>query len=756
MNILKKIFSFIIILSIVFSLMLFTGCDDAEYDVVLEVSKSSVFADGKDRVELTAVVKTKGGRVIKTDDVEFYQDRTNSDRELKLPLLIPFSEFRTTESGRHELYAKYKNSESKRVLIRTGDSPSREVKITTNKYNIKSTGSARLEINVHDMKGKIVNEEAEIFETMRPESSNAGKIGSTFKSSETGVHFIYGRGIERAADKSLSNVVAINVTDVGDEVLNNTLSLSSSGAYVMGASSPVKLKAVLTNSDGDKLDSSSVEFYEMNNKLDGSEFTPKAAGKYYIYAKCNGIISNTIEVTARDAEFIDAESTKLPVVVINTDGRMINSGNKVEATMAVYNNASGENKISDKPELVTNIKIKMRGQSSMTFPKKQYGIELKDNNWEDTSYSVMGMGAEEDWVLNGSYADKSLMRNYIAYSLAAQCTEYASETRFCEVYINDSDDVENPYNYMGIYLMIEKIKIDENRVDIDKLDKSITSGDKLTGGYIVSKDKIKEGEWSLQTGHGNLALVSPNEDKINGEQYDYISNYMSSFFNALFSENYKNPKTGYAKYIDLESYATVLAINELTKCIDGMNISLYYYKPRNEKLRAGPAWDFDLSMGNVDYRTGTDPEGWYCVSLDEVPRRMLSDSAFKIMFKTKWNELRETVFSDGNINATINKALETISGEPIERSVKRWPGQWNGMFVWPNPVDEENYTSSHEEEVEALRNFLLKRAAWIEENISGTIDLNPVHYNWINEYTGERMPREDYRENGNGNWRGRN
>ena len=65
---------------------------------------------------------------------------------------------------------------------------------------------------------------------------------------------------------------------------------------------------------------------------------------------------------------------------------------------------------------------------------------------------------------------------------------------FCEVYINDGKDISNPYNYMGIYSLIEKIKIDKNRVNIEKLTKDDNSGINLTGGYIVAQDKVKEGE----------------------------------------------------------------------------------------------------------------------------------------------------------------------------------------------------------------------------------------------------------------------
>lgn len=724
-----------LLLSVVLFTTLFSGCNTpmGAYIVTISADTVSIRANGSDKAVLSATVTDREGNVIKDAQVEFYEDAT-------LDKLIVYPEYRTKTEGRHYIYASYEGCTSELLCIRASTIYVHSVEVKVNDVNARGNGSRTLDISA-----TVYNQQKEAQKNQKITYYADGNMldDNDNIALSDGVHIV-----SASCEGIAGNKVAVLVGADRDYAKEHTLTLKANTTFLLGVTNSITLRTTLTDKQENKINNTNITYHlakgtEGASITDGDKFTATKAGTYTVYALSdNKIISNTLTITAKEPEFIDAESTNLPVVVIDTNGQEIHGDGKINATMAVYNDADQVNSITDTPELLTDITIKIRGQSSQTFPKKQYGIELKDCLGEDRSFPVLGMSDEEDWILNGSYADKSLMRNYIAYYLGRQSSEWAPNAKFCEVYINDCNDSTNPYNYMGVYLMIEKIKIDKERLNLDKLDTSITGGDEITGGYIVARDKIKAGEASIGTREGSFSFVSPQYENLNREQVDYISDYMNDFVEALFGDDFKDPYIGYAAYLDLESYATVLAINEFLKSIDGMNISLYYYKPRGEKLHAGPVWDFDLSMGNVDYRTGTDPEGWYCVSLDVFPRRMLQDNDFVVMFRNKWKELRETVFTDENIDAIIDGALEQLqAGGALERSIARWPGQWNGMFVWPNPsYGDERYTATYEEEVEYLRYFLHERAKWLDNHINGTIDLEPVEYTWINEYTGERMP----------------
>lgn len=176
--------------------------------------------------------------------------------------------------------------------------------------------------------------------------------------------------------------------------------------------------------------------------------------------------------------------SNLPIVLINTNGETIVDDPKIMGDMAIIDNGPGVmNSIKDTPnDYNGKIGIEIRGSSSQMFPKKQYGIELWDEEGEGIDASILGMPEEEDWVLFAPYNDKALIRDALAYKLGRDMGQYASRQRFCEVLLNGE--------YMGVFVFFEKVKRDGERVDIAKLDPDEVNGDDLTGGYIFKIDKF--------------------------------------------------------------------------------------------------------------------------------------------------------------------------------------------------------------------------------------------------------------------------
>ena len=177
-------------------------------------------------------------------------------------------------------------------------------------------------------------------------------------------------------------------------------------------------------------------------------------------------------------------SSNLPIVVINTMGQtIIDSPKRLQPYMGIINNPAGQRNTVTEPynDFHNKIGIELRGSSSQSFPQKQYSIESRDVNDVQHDTTVLGMPTEHDWILYAPYDDKTCMRNVLSYYVANRTGHYASRTHYCEVMLNGE--------YQGIYVMMEKIKRDANRVNIKKMDSTDVSGDKLTGGYIFKIDK---------------------------------------------------------------------------------------------------------------------------------------------------------------------------------------------------------------------------------------------------------------------------
>lgn len=414
-------------------------------------------------------------------------------------------------------------------------------------------------------------------------------------------------------------------------------------------------------------------------------------------------------------------STPLPIVIIDTQGEYIPDEPSIPGMMSVIWNGEGNiNQVSDPPlELHTPMEIERRGQTSQSlFPKNGYAIETKDANGEDADVSFLNFPEEEDWILHGPYSDKTLIRNTLALEMARSMNQYASRTRAVELVINGQ--------YEGLYIMMEKIKRDENRVDIAKLREEDISGDELTGGYVFKLDKGTV-DWYSQFDMVNnpgqrlrFQFVSPNRNNIQPEQAAYIQSYVDSFERAMIFPEIPFGGKRYDEYIDVTSFADHFIISELTKNVDAYRISTYMYKDKDSVdplIKAGPVWDFNLAFGNANYCNSDTDYDWvydeHCGIFNPFWwERLFGDETFVNTVKCRWLELRESVFSDDNLNAMINAAVAEVQ-PAVERNNARWPVL--GNYIWPNAVVLDSY----EEEVEYLRSFLLNRSYWMDDNIFG-------------------------------------
>ena len=420
--------------------------------------------------------------------------------------------------------------------------------------------------------------------------------------------------------------------------------------------------------------------------------------------------------------------TNLPIILIDTKGQTILDEPKITSVISVIDNGSGQlNGIFDEPtDYYGKMGIEIRGQSSQMFPKKGYGIELRNDAGADSSVSLLGMPSEADWVLSAPYSDKSMLRNAITYELGRKMgPTWQPRYKWCEIYLNG--------NYNGVYMLIEKIKRDANRVDINKLKPDEISGDNLTGGYIVKADKIAdltsaEYFYTYPTNRYYTArnyaftYVYPKYNEIVSQQNTYIKNYLTTLENTLNGSSFKDPVNGYRKYMDLNSFVDFQIINELANNVDGYRYSTFFYKKKDSdggKLFAGPLWDFDLGFGNVNYSApnlATDtwlypnygpydyqPMHWWA--------RLMEDEDYRKAFSARWKVLRAGPFSTDSIMADLDNHVQYL-GEAISRNFVRWPilGQW----IWPNYFIGTTY----QEEVNYLKSWITARLNWMDGNVS--------------------------------------
>ena len=428
---------------------------------------------------------------------------------------------------------------------------------------------------------------------------------------------------------------------------------------------------------------------------------------------------------------VDFTSSNLPIIVINTNGAEIVDEPKINVFMGVINNPPGQrNNLTDPfTDYEGAIGIEIRGATSQNYPKKQYSVELRDPDGKDTAVALLGMPKEADWVLHAPYGDKSLMRNILAYQLGRDLGHYAPRTKLCEVVLNG--------DYQGVYVLIEKIKRDKNRVDIARLKDDEVSGDDLTGGYILKIDRDTEGgEEGWASAYAPryreedkqrsiyFRYEYPDTDDIAPEQKTYIQNYVKSFEDALASDEFADPERGYAPYIDVRSFIDYFIVNEVSKNVDAYRLSTYMHKQKDSdggKLVMGPLWDYNFSFGNVKFCGVTGDPASLAMDFNQlcpgdtwlVPfwwERLLEDSAYSDSLAVRWAGLRTNTLSTARLVARVD-SVATLLDEAQARNFARWPIL--GERIWPNDFVGETY----QEELDYLKNWTTQRLTWLDENL---------------------------------------
>ncbi|RYZ37491.1 MAG: hypothetical protein EOP49_31665, partial [Sphingobacteriales bacterium] len=411
----------------------------------------------------------------------------------------------------------------------------------------------------------------------------------------------------------------------------------------------------------------------------------------------------------------------LPIIMINTNNVIPqhNLKNEVDGTMGIIDNASQNNQVGNAFNAYNgNVSLKVRGNSSAASPQRSYTVTTTLANGDDNEIPLMGLSKGSKWVLYGAWDDKSLLRNIITYQLSNEMGAYAPRTRLCELVLNG--------DYKGVYVMMEKIKRDDNRVPVEKLATSTVSGPDLTGGYIFQVDRgSSPGNdcWlsnfpPCAGSNGDISFVYeyPADDKINNAQKAYIAGYVDSFESALMMGNMYDTTNGYRHFIDVNSFIEQSILQELGHNVDGYRLSSFLHKAKNKKLRAGPIWDFNLAYGNADYYNGsaTDNFEWNlpCPAADANLnpfwwKKLTEDTTYMNEYKCRYTNLRQTVLDTARIDIIID-SLKNVLLVPQNRHFRRWPIL--GLYLWPNEFVGDTW----QEELTYLKTWIHSRVRWMD------------------------------------------
>ncbi len=408
------------------------------------------------------------------------------------------------------------------------------------------------------------------------------------------------------------------------------------------------------------------------------------------------------------------DSSTLPIVYIRTNWQWIQNEPKITAEMGIIDHGYNQmNYVTDVPNDFDGfIGIERRGSISQLWPQKSYSVETRDSAGNADNASLLGMPSENDWILYGPFDDKTMMRNVLTYQLAREMGYWAPRTQYVELVINTYGYPE----YQGVYILMEKIKRDNDRVNISKLDSTENTGDDVTGGYIFAIDRnIWAGDSGFVSANPQglfFAYKYPAGDEITQPQMDYLKAYVDSFEAAMAAPNFDDLTNGFRKYAYEQSFMDYFFFTEMSKNIDAYKRSSYFYKDKYSdggKIHCGPLWDYNSAWFNIHYCGFDVDTGWAypmtCwVSNSPVPfwwEKMLEDSIYSRDLKCRWITWRGTVLDTNHMFDIIDSIANYIRPAAARQYA------------------EYGFSENFQNQVDTLKWWISNRVAWMDANMPG-------------------------------------
>lgn len=351
-----------------------------------------------------------------------------------------------------------------------------------------------------------------------------------------------------------------------------------------------------------------------------------------------------------------------------------------------------------------DMKIRGRGNASWNhFPKKSYRIKL------DEGASLFGLPENRDWVLASNYADKTMIRNCVAHTIAASLSglEYTSTHFPVNLYLNGQ--------YLGVYTFADKIEEGNGRLDLGNMTVTEENGDigfLLEIGWDFDEENVYNRDYFDTDIVFRIFVKEPEIKEANSAEFLFLKYYILNMENAIVNDE------GWEYYIDVDAWIDWFIVNELTfNTESSFYRSCYLWRPAGGKLKLGPVWDFDMAFGNhygdiKNYDGFCTTESTYQYISENWMNYLMQYPAFTDRLTERWNEVK-----DGLLRTALH-AVDRYSFMLDGDQQKNFE-VWNimGSYIGMASVDPWIY-NTYDKQVQYLRDFIHTRWIYIDTRLN--------------------------------------
>lgn len=273
--------------------------------------------------------------------------------------------------------------------------------------------------------------------------------------------------------------------------------------------------------------------------------------------------------------------TNLPLINIETSQDI--TRNDTNSIFTYINQENVESKVTN------NIKIHIRGASSLIFDKKSYKINFYNKNYTDEkSIYISDFYYGDGFILDAVYRDPSKIRNVLATNLwndiSNDFNNIDMNYEFVELFINNE--------YKGLYVFTEPVN--RKKLNLNKSNSNDTS--------II----VKSGSWNMVTNDLDFKNISddayleyelkyPNDNDLFIKSWDKILSKLSNYYSNEYTYDSIKDTWNLQNYIDIIIYNTFID-NEDNFLIKN---NYFYMKSINDDEVYIQPWDMEYSFGLI-------------------------------------------------------------------------------------------------------------------------------------------------------------
>lgn len=355
----------------------------------------------------------------------------------------------------------------------------------------------------------------------------------------------------------------------------------------------------------------------------------------------------------------------------------------------------------------------LRGQTSTTYPKCGYKVNLCDETGEKEKASLLGLRKDNDWILNPMYTDSSKVREKLAYQVWENMQEYnqtkdkSSNITYVEFIFDNM--------YWGIYGLMEPV--DNKQLLMNETDIFYRKTDLV----VPEQDDFytEDGQEYIP----GFRIKYPKLDDVKAEDWLPLQPYVKTFYFDIYDANIETEDDWetLSSLVDIENVADYEIFLNVISGPDNIFKNIDYIMRHEDdgyKMHMVP-WDMDNSFGNIGAGAGMEQYGGgtsgIMTSREFVTLYRADRVYMESLLRDRWNEYRKSFLATEYLQMQVREDMDTLvkSGAMLRDSAK-WPDANN----FTDTSRLEAYIKDHMESLDMIfnseewwkTNNILKRA----------------------------------------------